>query len=273
MARNLEYGAGGLVGVLTPQANATAEIEMSVLAGPDLGLITGRLTCQHPDLKRRLAVYFEEIESAIAQFADAPLEAIAVACTGATYVLDRPVPAFDAPWDGPCPVISSVAAIDAALRALGARRIAMVSPYPDWLTSLCTAYWTRLGYEIAILRQATPVPSGYHPIYAQRSQAALDVLADHATLPVDAVVVSGTGLPSLRAIASLNAGPGPKVISSNLCLSWAIDEILRGRGADPGSPLPWLSADAPWVARMKARYPLAAAGAAFCQSGTSGRAK
>jgi maleate cis-trans isomerase len=255
VSRNLEYGAAGLVGLLTPQANATAEIEMALLARPDVGVVTGRLTCPAPDLKRRLAAYFETIDDAIAQFADAPLDAIAVACTGATYLLDRPLAAFQRPWNGPRPVVSSAAAIAAALRALGARRLAMVSPYPDWLTKLCTDYWTRLGYEIALLRQAAPVPGGYHSIYAQRSSASRDVLSDIASLDVDAVLISGTGLPSLAALPELNAAGGPPVLSSNLCLGWAIDEILRGRGAAPASPLPWLAPDAPWIDRLRTRFP------------------
>jgi maleate cis-trans isomerase len=257
MARHLEYGSAGLVGVLTPQANATAEIEMSLLAGPDVGLITGRLTCPAPDLKQRLIAYFETLDDAIAQFADAPLDAIAVACTGASYFLEQPVAVFERPWDGPCPVVSAAAAIDAALRALGARRLAMVSPYPDWLTGLCTAYWTRRGYEIAILRCTPPVPGGYHPIYAQRSTAAAEALPDLASLDVDAVLVSGTGLPSLASLPGLNAQGGPPVMSSNLCLGWAVDEILNGRGAEPASPLPWLQPSAAWVARLQSRFPMA----------------
>jgi maleate isomerase len=255
MSRNLEYGAGGLVGVLTPQANATAEIEMSLLAKPDTGIITGRLTCQAPDLKRRLVAYFETIDEAILQFADAPLEVIAVACTGASYVLERPIATFEGSWTRPRPVVAAVGAIDAALRTLAAKRLAIVSPYPEWLTELCARYWRNSGYEIRILRYATPVPHGYHPIYAQRSQATLDVLADVADLDVDAVLISGTGLPSLAAIPDLNATGGPPVLSSNLCLSWAVDEILQGRGSAPASPASWLRQDAFWVDRFRKQYP------------------
>lgn len=257
MSRNLEYGAAGLVGVLTPQANATAEIEMSLLAKPDTGIITGRLTCQAPDLKRRLAAYFETIDEAIGQFADAPLEVVAVACTGASYVLDRPIATFEGSWARPRPVVSAVGAIDAALRALAAKRLAMISPYPEWLTELCTRYWKGLGYEISVLRYATPVPAGYHPIYAQRSLASLDVLSDVADLDVDAVLISGTGLPSLAAIPALNAAGGPPVLSSNLCLSWAVDEILQGRGNAPASPASWLRPDAFWVDRISKQFPRA----------------
>ncbi|MCS6930759.1 MAG: aspartate/glutamate racemase family protein [Acetobacteraceae bacterium] len=255
----LEYAQAGLVGVLTPQANATAETELSVLLPPDVGMIAGRFTCPAPDLKARLIAYFERLEEAIAQFADAPMDAIGVACTGASYLLDEQPAAFRRPWDGPMPVVSAAAAIEAALRSLGARRIAMLSPYPRWLTDLCTAYWQKQGFAIPLLREPAPVEAGYHPIYAQRSRQATAVLADIASLEVDAVLISGTGLPSLAALPRLNAAGGPPVISSNLALAWALEEIIAGRGGAPRPISAWLAPDAPWVARLRARYPRALA--------------
>ena len=255
MAGPLEYARAGLVGVITPQANATVEPEMSVLLGPDIGIINGRLICPHPDLRTRLVTYFERIDDAIAQFADAPLDAIGVACTGASYLIDTLPAAFSPSWEGKRPVVAAVDAIDRALKLLGVKRIAMLSPYPKFLTEACLAHWRKLGYEIALLREPAPIEKGYHPIYAQRSRQATSVLDDVARLPVDAVLISGTGLPSLAAMPRLNQPGGPPVLSSNLCLAWALEEILAGRGAAPRSPSSWLAADAPWLARLKSRYP------------------
>ena len=257
MAGPLEYAQAGLVGVLTPQANATVEPEMSVLLSPDVGMIAGRFTCPAPDLKARLIAYFERLDEAIAQFADAPMDAIGVACTGASYLLEEQPAPFRRPWDGPMPVVSAAAAIEAALRSLGARRIAMLSPYPQWLTDVCVAHWRKQGFEIPVLRLPAPVETGYHPIYAQRSRQATSALADIASLDVDAVLISGTGLPSLAALPRLNAAGGPPVISSNLAVAWALDEILAGRGSAPASIASWLAADAPWISRLAARYPRA----------------
>ncbi len=255
MAGHLEYAASGLVGVITPQANATVEPEMSVLLGPDIGVINGRLICPHPDLRTRLVTYFERIDEAIAQFADAPVDAIGVACTGASYLIDTLPQVFRTPWEGKRPVVAAVDAIDRALRLLGAKKLAMLSPYPKFLTDACLAHWRKLGYEIALLREPAPIEKGYHPIYAQRSRQATAVFDDVESLSVDAVVISGTGLPSLAAMPRLNRPGGPPVLSSNLCLAWALEEILAGRGAAPRSPRGWLARDAPWLARLKLRYP------------------
>jgi maleate cis-trans isomerase len=257
MPASLEYGCAGLVGVLTPQANATVEPELSVLLGPDIGMITGRLTCPAPDMRARLIAYFETIDTAIGQFADAPLDAIGVACTGASYLFAEAPAAFARPWDEPRPVVAAVDAIDRALRGLGAKRLAMLSPYPQWLTDACLAHWGKLGYEIALLREPAPIARGYHPIYAQRSRQATAVLDDIATLDVDAVVISGTGLPTLAAMSRLNGAGGPPVLSSNLCLAWALEEILAGRGGAPRPVSAWLAEGAAWRARLRQRFPLA----------------
>lgn len=259
MRQPLEYGSRALVGVVTPQANATVEPEMSMLLGPDVGIVNARLTCPAPDLRARLVKYFETIDTTLKDFADAPLDAVGVACTGASYILERPVATFAQPWDGPRPVVAAVDAIFAALRSLKAKRLCMVSPYPKWLTDACVAYWRQAGFEIAVLREPAPVEKGYHPIYAQRSRAAASVLTDIASLDVDAVVVSGTGLPTLAVLPRLNAAGGPPVLSSNLCLAWALEEILAGRGAAPASPLPWLRTDAPWIERLRLHFPSAVA--------------
>jgi maleate cis-trans isomerase len=257
MAGPLEYGRAGLVGVLTPQANATVEPELSVLLGPDVGVINGRMTCPAPDLRARLVAYFERIDEAIATFADAPMDAIGVACTGASYLVERVPAPFQRPWDGPRPVVAAVDAIDRALKGIGARRLAMLSPYPKWLTDACLAHWAKLGYDIVLLREPAPIEKGYHPIYAQRSRQATAVLDDVATLDVDAVVISGTGLPTLAAMSRLNGAGGPPVLSSNLCLAWALEEILAGRGAAPRPVSAWLAEGAGWRARLRQRFPLA----------------
>ena len=82
MALNLEYGARGLVGVLTPQANPTVEPELSMLLGPEIGMLTARLVCAAPDMRTRLLDYFVRLEETLASFQTAPLRVAGFACTG-----------------------------------------------------------------------------------------------------------------------------------------------------------------------------------------------
>lgn len=78
---------------------------------------------------------------AVRAFGDLDLAAIGIAFTSATY---RDGPATDAALCGRLsdlagrPVATASLAVMEALRTLGVRRIALVSPYPDWLTE-----WSR----------------------------------------------------------------------------------------------------------------------------------
>ena len=43
----------------------------------------------------------------------------------------------------------------AALDALGAKRLALVSPYPAWLTDACVAFWHSQGRDIVAVQSGS----------------------------------------------------------------------------------------------------------------------
>lgn len=79
------YARKGLLGVMTPQANTTVEPETALLLPDGFGMIAARLTSGCADMNDRLIDYFAQIEETAAQFANAPVDAIGFACTGASY--------------------------------------------------------------------------------------------------------------------------------------------------------------------------------------------
>ena len=93
------------------------------------------------------------------------------------------------------PVVTSGVSVVAALRALGARRVALVSPYPRALTETSVGYWESFGLEVAKVIEVGAIGGGvHHPIYAMPAadaRAGLDALDGVAGL--DAVVMLGTG--------------------------------------------------------------------------------
>lgn len=96
------YARTALLGVLTPQANTTAEPELSILLPPGFGLIAARLTSGCPGMEDRLTDYFHRIGPTAAQFANAPVAAIGFACTGASYLVGAGAEALAlAALDGP----------------------------------------------------------------------------------------------------------------------------------------------------------------------------
>ena len=71
-----EYAPNGLIGVLTPQANMTAEPELSILCPPSMGMLTARLTSEKASMDDRLVDYVLAMETSLTRLANAPLGAL-----------------------------------------------------------------------------------------------------------------------------------------------------------------------------------------------------
>lgn len=228
---------GACFGVATPQANPTVEAECRLLFPWDATPCTMRLTSPEQDSLTRLRDYLQALRSAPAQFDTLRLAALGFACTGTSYLVD---PAEEAEVVAEvsaalqAPVVTGAAALRAGVAALGARRIALLCPYPEPLCAALRGWWERAGVEVVALQRLATATADTRGIYALSASGAAAPLAALRELPVDAVVISGTGLPSLPLLAAALHSPGPPVVSSNLCLVW---EMLRqaGRNASAGS--------------------------------------
>jgi maleate isomerase len=74
----------------------------------------------------------------------------------------------------------------------------------------------------------------FHPIYALERQAAAQGISAVTHPEVDAVLLLGTGLPTLPALAEHPYTPaGKPVLSCNLVLLWHALELMQGHAAAP----------------------------------------
>ena len=138
MATQLEYAPDGLLGVLTPQANTTVEPEFSILMPPGTAMIAARLTSDKPTIDARLVDYVASMERSLDQFANAPVGAVAFACTGAAYLVDPDEEErhlADIKADRAYPVITAANAILDALAPLGVTDMGLpATPLRVWQT-------------------------------------------------------------------------------------------------------------------------------------------
>ena len=253
---SVEYAPRGLVGVLTPQANTTVEPEFAILFPPGIGMINARLLSAKPAMEARLVDYFDQLETAAQQFANAPIGVLAIACTGASYLagVARERAALDrlAERTG-VPAVTAASAVVDALRLLGARRIGLVSPYPPGLTRSSVAYWQAQGFAVEAVAEAETDAGEFHPIYALPSGRASQGLDRIGRADLDAIVMLGTGMPTLRPIRErprLGAAP---VMSCMLCLAWRAVAALDREADAAAALLRWISA-AEWGPRLDARF-------------------
>ena len=239
-----EYGK--VLGIATPLANSTVEPEMQRLLG-GATVLASRLASPLADSRARLIDYFDRLPATLAQFDLAPVRAAGFACTGSSYLTGREDEErrLDAASNAAgYPVLSSAQAIRAALAALGTRRVALVSPYPQWLAEAALEYWRRAGLTVTAVAGLPQDLQDTRGVYRLATPRVLELCAALDTRGADAILLSGTGMPTLRTIAAL--GAGIPVLSSNLCLAWQLDRASGGSAAIG----PWLAADAPWRARL-----------------------
>ncbi len=236
------------MGILTPQANTTVEPEMQLLL--EGTLLTARMTSAYADARLRLIDYFDRLADTLAHFDVAPLAACGVACTGSAYLCgaaDEERLMAEASAATGIAVLSAAASVRAALAELGARRIALLSPYPKWLSDVGQRYWRDAGLEIASCAGLAVDLLDTRAIYRLSTRDVLEAFGQLDTRGADAVLLAGTGMPTLRTMAMVM--PGIPVLSSNLCLAW---DLNRATGGD-AALAPWLGAGARWRGRLGAR--------------------
>ena len=244
-----EYGR--VTGITTPQANTTVEPEMQLLLSGTV--LTARLTSSFADSRQRLLDYFDRLPATLGQFDVAPLAAAGFACTGSCYLVGQEEEARllgQASARARVPVISSAQAIREALAELNVKRIALLSPYPQWLSEAGQHYWRNAGFTLTSVAGLPADLLDTRGIYKLTTARVLDVFATLDLEGAEAVLMSGTGMPTLRAIAQLSAThAGVPLLSSNLCLAWALDKA----GGGAASFAPWLASDAAWRLRLAQR--------------------
>jgi|LNFM01.1.fsa_nt_gb maleate isomerase len=241
---SVEYAPKGLIGLLTPQANTTVEPEMAIMTPPGYAFINARLMSDKSTIEARLVDYFATLSGQLRQFANAPIGTALVATSGMSYLSGVEAEArvlAEVSAKAGIPVFTSAIASVAMLRALGARRIALVSPYPESLNVESRKYWSAHGFTITAETGAFKDVGNFHPIYSLFGGEALKALDE---LPADAgfeaVLMLGTGMPTLEPIRRRPFVHGAPVISCMLATAWRTTRALDKGPLTRESALAWI---------------------------------
>lgn len=228
---SLSYGRHGLVGVLTPQANTTVEPELWCLLPSGWSMLNARLSSAGDTIEARLLDYTENFSATARGFANAPIDAIAFACTGASYLMgagdeNRLLDKWQDTHQIPC--VTAARATMKCLRQLGASSIALLSPYPESLRSVSIRYWKSCGFDVVACAGPTLDSDSFHPIYTMDNDSIYASYQRLSESGADVVVMLGTGMPSLRALCKGYEQGLQQAISCNLALAWDTVNSVSG---------------------------------------------
>jgi maleate cis-trans isomerase len=212
-------------GMLVPSTNTTNEIEYCRLA-PELQVHTGRLgkggnTAFSPSLDADVAYQAKLL-------GDARVEVIMLAQTSASLSADD----YDAVTvkrmteASGVPSLTSAQAVGRALKALGASRIAIASPYSEEVIAAARRYYeTKYGIDTVVWESL-----GATDAYAigKMDAGAAEAAFRRIDRPdVDALVVPGGNFPTMDWIAGWERQFGKPVITTNQAAIWAVLQTMK----------------------------------------------
>ena len=131
------------------------------------------------------------------------------------------------------PSVTSAEAIGQAVRALGARRIALVSPYSEEVSSRAQRYFEhRYGLEVMAMEGFGATDS--YAISALSADHATEAFARLDRPEIELLVVPGGNFPTMQCIAEWERQFHKPVITTNQAALWAMLGVMHINTPLPG---------------------------------------
>ena len=234
------------IGQIVPSSNTTMETEIPAILRARETTHEERFTF-HSSRMRMQKVTKEELAAmdrdslrCAAELADARVDVMGYAClvaimsAGEGYhrTSERRLTAAADEAGGSAPIVTSAGALVDGLRAMGARRVSIVTPYMRPLTDLVVRYIESEGVSVAD-SIALEIPDNLE-VGRRDPMRLVDDVDRLDCAGVDAVVLSAcVQMPSLPAIAAVEEKLGLPVTTAAACTAW---KMLGSLGLAPTAP-------------------------------------
>jgi maleate cis-trans isomerase len=229
------------IGVMIPSTNTTCEADFNLIAPRDVTIHGQRLWLTNDvngdDAYARMN---SDIETGARYLATAKVDVIAYGCTTGSFYKgpgwDREMLALIEREAG-VPAVATTPSVVEALRALGARRLSVATPYPDWNNQRLRAYLEAQGFEVLnVDGEPTAAKSGNQGINDQPPESVVEFAARACRPEADALLCSCTAWRAVEAVDALEQRTGKPVVTSNQATIWAslralgLTQPIRGFG-------------------------------------------
>ena len=235
------------IGQIVPSSNVTMETEIPALFrewekhyGDRFTFHSSRMRMKQVT-KEELAAMDRDSDRCALELSDAAVDVTGYACLvaimsmGLGYHRESQSRLHQVTIDNhhPCPVVSSAGALVEGLTVLGAKKIALITPYRKPLTDLVCQYLESEGFEV-IDALSLEIPDNLD-VARQDPKAPIE-LVDRLTLAnVDTLVASAcVQMPSLPAVAGLEAKTGIPTLSASVATSYRMMQELGLQRRIPG---------------------------------------
>ncbi len=215
------------IGCIVPAINTAAEDDFIALCPPDVGVHFARADV---DQNRPMAEQFQRMVDDAPYLATtwvkADVKVVGFACTSASFFKgegsDAVIAEKISEKAGVPAVTTSTAVVD-ALGRVGARRIAVATPYLQWVYESEKAFFEAAGFEITAINGMER--RGGEDIHTISESEIRELVADVDSPQADTIFVSCTDLPALSLIDELEERHGKPVITSNQATFWGCAKL------------------------------------------------
>lgn len=228
----VDYGDRLRLGIVVPSGNTVAEPEIAAMLPDGVVAHVTRLPLvgSSPEALARMA---EGVDAAADLLADARPDLVLFHCTAVTTTAPELEERLRATMERRTgvPAVTTGAALVAALRALGAQRVGLLTPYIPAVHAREKAFLGAHGLEVVVdaaLGLDTNTEMARVP-----PPALVDLVARHARPEAEAYLLSCTALRSATTIEVLEHLTGRPVVTSNQAAVW---HALRRAGVDDAVP-------------------------------------
>ncbi|MDP9821836.1 maleate cis-trans isomerase family protein [Nocardioides massiliensis] len=225
----LGFGHRARVGQLYP-SGGLCDYELQMMAPAGVQVVTTRMPFAATSAADDLAM-IRDLERNALLLADAEVDLIAFNCTAASLLAGPEVVTARITAATGISAVTTIDAVEQALLALDARRIALVNPYPPEVEEHEISYLADHGFTVVATAGpacATPTEQGAIPHDTWRREVGgLDPAA------IDAVLISCAGVQTAEIIGELEDLCGLPVVTSNQAL---LRLVLLHLGLEPVSP-------------------------------------
>lgn len=211
---SLGFGTRARVGQLYP-SGGLCDYELQVMAPDGVQVLTTRMPFRATGVADDLALV-QGLEHHARLLADAEVDLIAFNCTAASMLVGPAEVRRRIHEATDLPAVTTIEAVEVALDLLGARRIALLNPYPDEVVAREVAHLAGLGVDTVVTAGpscATPVEQGSIP-----PEEWLRLAGSIDTGDVDVVLLSCAGTRTAEVLDAMEQACGRPVVTSNQAL-------------------------------------------------------
>jgi len=232
------YGYRAKIGLIVPSTNTIAEPEFNVLAPLGVSIHSSRIMLLGKATEESYHKMGDDTSRAAAELATAEVDVIAWACTsGSVVVPASKLEGMIVDASG-IPAITTMNAVLKALKTVGARTIALGTPYVNFVNEAEVKHLEDSGYKVAAwygleLGETQEERRGIGRVPPE----SLFRMARFIDRPeVDTIFLSCTNLATLDVIADIEQALGKTVITSNQATIWnafrmaGINDQIEGFG-------------------------------------------